>query len=386
MYARTQAQGPTLLLDVGCRRTTRAGTSTGSLNAPQLRSRIRRRSRRKSRRAPWDRSRRAPRRHDLPAADHLGAGRGGATLLGYDAVSLAGGMRGWGITTSPPGRRRRADESSRSRPARGVELGPDLGRRAVVAMPAPRGPVPRDPQARDLRLVAAVEHPMHTRPRQRRPALAEAAGASYHLHPTTRSTRSTSGRPPPVRAALRAPHVRLGDSMYGRSPRSRSHARGVRPALRRPLPRRGDTLFIDGIARRTWAAARRAGLPPQGSLRQALALDAEVLVLPATSPCFLKPTPKAVFASTIGSIASTNAGARLAASSRRDSPSTCCRASRSSRPGTSTSSGSTSACRRETRSACRSSSWGRTSARFTATQVRQQGLDLGGRGSRARPP
>jgi glyoxylase-like metal-dependent hydrolase (beta-lactamase superfamily II)/rhodanese-related sulfurtransferase len=320
LYARLRRKEPTLLVDVRMPADYARWQIEGSLNAPQLRlpdpTQVA---------AEVERGAVGP----IPKAPLVVTicGRGitsapvaeGLRLLGYDAASLADGMRGWGdhyevlpVVEGAP------TILQVARPARGCLSWVLISEGEAVVVDALRH-VDRYLEileARDLRLVAAVDTHAHADHVSGGRALAEAAGASYYLHPYD-AIHPIDLVPAafPYEPLLERRTFAFGDSMMDvlHVPGHTLGACGLLVDDRYLVA--GDTLFIGGIARPDLGGRAESWTPlHQASLRRLLALDTEVLVLPGHFAAFSEADAEGRFASTIGSIRENNVGARLAAS------------------------------------------------------------------------
>lgn len=241
--------------------------------------------------------------------------------LGYDAASLVGGMRAWGDhhEVVPVVEGEALAILQVSRPARGCLSWVVISKGEAVVVDALRH-VDRYLEilaSRDLRLVAAVDTHGHADHVSGGRALADAAGATYYLHPY--DAIHPIDLLPAVFAyepLLERRSIACGDAMMDvlHVP---GHTLGACALLvdDRYLIA-GDTLFVGGISRPDLGGHAESWTPlHQASLRRLLDLDAEVLVLPGHFAGFSEADGAGRFAATIASLRERNEGARLAASS-----------------------------------------------------------------------
>lgn len=243
----------------------------------------------------------------------------GLRMLGYDAASLVGGMRGWGDHYEVvPVVEGALTILQVARPARGCLSWMLISQGEAVVVDALRH-VERYLEilaSRDLQLVASVDTHAHADHVSGGRALAEAAGATYHLHPYD-AIHPVDLLPAPFEYEPLLPRHSFA---FGASMMDTLHVPGhTLGACALLVDDRylvaGDTLFVGGIARPDLGGHAESWTPiHQESLRRLLALDEGVLVLPGHFAALSEADGEGRFAATIGSLRATNQGARLAIS------------------------------------------------------------------------
>jgi glyoxylase-like metal-dependent hydrolase (beta-lactamase superfamily II)/rhodanese-related sulfurtransferase len=238
--------------------------------------------------------------------------------LGYDAASLEGGMIAWGdhYEIVPVVEEPALAVLQVARPARGCLSWIAISRGEAVVID-PLRHVDRYLEAarsRDARIVAVLDTHAHADHLSGGRALAERAGAPYHLHPYD-AIHPMEMLP----ATFPFTPLRDGDRLaFGGSGLEVLHSPGhTLGAVALLLDGRwlfaGDTLFVESIARPDLGGKAEAWTPlHHRSLRRLLDLPEDVSIFPGHFSSAGEADPRGAFTARIGELAKRNDGARRA--------------------------------------------------------------------------
>jgi glyoxylase-like metal-dependent hydrolase (beta-lactamase superfamily II)/rhodanese-related sulfurtransferase len=242
----------------------------------------------------------------------------GLRTLGYEAVSLAGGMRAWGDWYDV---RTVVDEGERTliqvaRPARGCLSWVLVSRgEALVVDPLRRIEPYRDlAEMHGARIVSVVDTHAHADHVSGGRALATAAGARYWLHPYD-AIHPIDVRPGALAYEPLRDRLRLA---IGACEIETLHVPGhtlgaVALAIDGMRLLAGDTLFVRSIARPDLGGKAEAWTPlHQASLRRLLDLPGETVVLPGHFSSQAEASESGAYAASIAELRERNDGARRA--------------------------------------------------------------------------